>query len=59
MDDVKILRVDLARQRAHLQALKEERQQRGDDLTEVLGKLAELRQRIEKLGDGTDDGGVR
>jgi hypothetical protein len=49
MDDVRRIAADLARQRADLEAEKERRQERGEDLSVVLMKLAELRSRMEKV----------
>lgn len=54
MDEVDLVAANLARQRADLEAEKKRREQRGDDLSGVLSKLAELRRRMEKLKDGPD-----
>lgn len=57
MNDVRGLAADLARQRDDLEAEKKRRTQRGEDLSSVLAKLAELRQRMEKLHEGVEGDG--
>lgn len=54
VDDMEQIAADLARQRTDLQIEKERRQQRGENLSEVVTKLAELRSRIEKLRTDSD-----
>jgi hypothetical protein len=49
MDDVRGIAADLARQRTDLEAEKKRRQERGENLSLVLAKLAELRSLIEKV----------
>lgn len=53
MDEVDAVAAELVRQRADLEAEKKRREQRGDDLSGVLSKLAELRNRMENLKDGS------
>ena len=55
--DVTLAAADLARMRADLEAEKVRRKERGDDLTEILAKLAELRTRMEPLqkSDGLEN----
>lgn len=53
MDEVDAVAAELVRQRADLEAEKKRREQRGEDLSGVLSKLAELRHRIQTLKDGS------
>lgn len=51
MDEVGLMAADLARQRMALERETEQCMQRGEDLTAVLAKLAELRARLESIGE--------
>lgn len=53
-NDPKAIMADLARQRADLLAEKQERARRNEDLTTVLAKLTELRQRMAKIRSRED-----